>query len=131
MKDAAFLLRIVTPAGIRERQITHLRLSDATASFGVLKGHTDFLTVLVPSLGYYHDGTGREVFLAVDGGILSVRAGRVTLTSRQVFEGEAADRLAAVIDNAAAGRRRKERALVEMLTRIERSFTEKAASILK
>lgn len=131
MSGASFRLRIVTPAEILERDITHIRLMDATGYFGILKGHIDLVTVLVPSLGYYRDAEGRETFLAVGGGILSVRNGEVTLTTRQLFAGDSAERLAALIDDAAAKRQKSERALVAMLEQIERSFIEKAAGVLK
>lgn len=56
-----------------------------------MKGHINFLTTLMPSLGYYRDKDDREIFLAVDGGILYVRDGILTLTSREVFESEDSD----------------------------------------
>lgn len=131
MSDGLFRLTIVTPRRIVERDITRIRLKDETAYFGIMREHADFVTVLVPSLGYYLDAEGRETFLAVDGGILSVRRGAVTLTSRQVYEGDTAEKLAAIIDGTVARRRESEGALTAMLERIERSFIEKAARVLK
>jgi F-type H+-transporting ATPase subunit epsilon len=131
MIDRAFHLTIITPTKTLEREITHIRLRDETAYFGVMKGHCDFLTTLVPSLCYYRDAQDREMFLAVDGGILSVRGGAATLTSREAYEGDDAERLAAIIEAAAAKRIESESGLVSMLESLERSFIEKAAAVTR
>jgi F-type H+-transporting ATPase subunit epsilon len=131
MSDASFRLTIVTPTKTLERDVTHIRFKDETAYFGIMKGHIDFLTVLVPSLSYYRDASGKETFLAVDGGILSVRGGEVTLTSREVYESDAAERLAEIIDGAIAKRKETEKAFITMLESIERSFIDKAVNVLR
>jgi F-type H+-transporting ATPase subunit epsilon len=131
MSDRSFRLTIVTPTKIVRRDITHIRLKDETGYFGIMKGHTDFLTMLVPSLCYFSDTGGKETFLAVDGGILSVRGDAVTLTSREVYEGDDAERLAGIIETAVAKRTESERALVTMLESIERSFIEKAVAVTR
>ncbi|MGE5173914.1 MAG: F0F1 ATP synthase subunit epsilon [Betaproteobacteria bacterium] len=131
MNNTSFRLTIVTPTKIVERDITHIRLKDETAYFGIMKGHIDFLTVLVPSLCYHRDASGKETFLAVDGGILSVRGGAVTLTSREVYEGDDAERLAEIIEGTIAKRQESERALISMLKSIERSFIEKAVDLTR
>jgi F-type H+-transporting ATPase subunit epsilon len=131
MSDRSFRLTIVTPTKIVRRDITHIRLKDETGYFGIMKGHTDFLTMLVPSLCYFSDAGGKETFLAVDGGILSVRGDAVTLTSREVYEGDDAERLAGIIETAVAKRTESERALVTMLESIERSFIEKAVAVTR
>lgn len=132
MNGTSFRLTIVTPLKIVERDITHIRLKDDTGYFGVMKGHIDFLTVLAPSLGYYRDASGKETtFLAVDGGILSVRGGEVTLTSRAVYESDAAERLVGIIEGAIVNRRESERSFISMLESIERSFIEKAAEVAR
>ena len=88
MSAPSFTFRIVTPLKITERQVSHIRLKDETGYFGIMKGHTDFLTVLDPSLCYYTDAAGEEFFLAVDGGVLSMRDGLVSLTSRDIHESD-------------------------------------------
>jgi F-type H+-transporting ATPase subunit epsilon len=131
MNDRSFRLTIVTPTKIEEQDVTHVRLRDTTGYFGLMKGHIDFLTMLEPSLCYYSDAGGKETFLAVDGGILSVRGDAVTLTSREVYEGDDAERLAGIIETAVAKRTESERALVTMLESIERSFIEKAVAVTR
>ncbi len=131
MSDAAFRLEIVTPAAMFSRDITHIRLKDESGFFGIMKGHEDFLTVLLPSLCYFHDSSGKEVFLAVDAGVFSVRNGVATLTSREVFESNDPQTLAALIESAFERRRKSEATLREMLGNIEKSFMEKMAGFLR
>ena len=131
MSGSSFRLKIVTPAGIFSRDITLLRLKDESGFFGIMKGHIDFLTVLVPSLCYYRDENGREMFLAVDEGIFSVREGVATLTSKEIFESEDAEKLAELIESTFEQRRKAEAGLREMLGNIEKSFIEKTAAFLR
>lgn len=131
MSGSSFSLNIVTPAGIFSRDITHIRLRDESGAFGIMKGHIDFLTVLIPSLCYYRDENGKEMFLAVDGGIFSVRAGVATLTSREIFESADAEKLAELMESTFEQRRKAEAELREMLGNIEKSFLEKTAAFLR
>jgi F-type H+-transporting ATPase subunit epsilon len=124
-------LRIVTPMQITEKDIHHIRLKDGTGFFGIMKGHTDFLTVLAPSLCYYTDAEGKESFLAVDGGILGIREGVVTLTSREVHESVDAGRLAAIIRSTVTKRDESETALRGMLEGMEKAFMEKSIAFIK
>jgi F-type H+-transporting ATPase subunit epsilon len=129
MNETIFRLTVITPSNIIERDITHIRLKDESGYFGIMKGHIDFLTALVPSLSYYIDVSGRETFLAVNGGILSVREGEVTLLSREVYESHDAERLAESIDGAIAKRLESERMFISMLENIEQSFIKKAVDL--
>lgn len=131
MSNSSFKLSIVTPTKILEKDITYIRLKDETGFFGILNRHTNFLTVLVPSLCYYTDLNGKEVFLAVDEGILSVREGTVTITSKEVFESDNAEKLAEMIENTLTKRDESEIAFRGMFEGIERSFMEKTIKLVK
>ena len=125
MRDSSFKLHIVTPQKIFEREVQHLRLKDETGFFGIMKGHIDFLTMLVPSLGYYTDINNKEIFLAINGGILSIKGGDVTLTSKEVFESEDAEELSEVIEKSFLKRDKTEQTFLEILKGIEKAFIEK------
>jgi len=125
MKDSAFRLRIVTPLQISEREITHIRLKDASGFFGIMRNHFDFYTILEPSLCYFTGADGKEVFLAVNGGVLSVRHGMVTISSLEVYESEDAEKLSRIIESTVARRIESEMALRKTIENIERSFLEK------
>ena len=129
--NGIFRLSVVTPTSMFEREIKHIRLKDETGFFGVMKNHIDFLTVLVPSLCYYRDVRDREMFLAVDGGILDVRGGIASLTSREVHESEDADKLAEIIEKTILDRTGAEQAFRKMLEGIERSFVEKTIEFVR
>jgi F-type H+-transporting ATPase subunit epsilon len=129
--NEVFRLSVVTPTSIFEREIKHIRLKDETGFFGIMKNHIDFLTVLVPSLCYYRDAKDREMFLAVDGGILDVRGGIASLTSREVHESEDAEKLAEIIEKTILERTGSEQAFREVLKGIERSFMEKTIEFAK
>jgi F-type H+-transporting ATPase subunit epsilon len=125
MNGSPFRLRIVTPLSITEREATHIRLKDASGFFGIMRGHADFLTVLEPSVCYYTGADGREVFLAVNGGILSFRQNTATITSPEVYESGDAGTLSKTIEAAVARKTESEASLRMTLEGIERSFLEK------
>ena len=129
--NGVFRLSVVTPTSMFEREIKHIRLKDETGFFGVMKNHIDFLTVLVPSLCYYIDANDREMFLAVDGGILDVRGGTVSLTSREIHESEDAENLAEIIEKTILERTGSEQAFREMLEGIEKSFMKKTIEFMR
>jgi F-type H+-transporting ATPase subunit epsilon len=72
-------LRVATPTAVvvDASETTSVRAEDATGHFGILPGHADFLTVLEPSVVTWRDAAGREHFVAIRGGILTVREGRL------------------------------------------------------
>jgi len=129
--QATFILRIVTPSRVFEREIVQVRLRDESGFFGVMKGHADFLTILVPSLCYYRDVRGKERFLAVDEGIFTVDGGLAVLTSREVFESDEPEKLAELVESTFLQRREAETALREMLGDMEQSFMEKTLVLMR
>ena len=131
MSDSLFTLRIVTPPKITEKRIKTIRLKDGSGFFGIMKGHINFVTVIEPSLCYYLDENDREVFLAVDGGIVSVNGGMVTITSRAIFESDDAEKLAEIIENTMVKRDSSERSFLNMIKGIERSFMEKTLEFVR
>ena len=50
MNGASFPLRVITPQHLFEREASYLRLRDRTGFFGIMRGHTTFLTLLVTAL---------------------------------------------------------------------------------
>jgi F-type H+-transporting ATPase subunit epsilon len=71
-------LTVTTPAKIlvESDQVVAVRAEDQSGSFGVLPGHTDLLTVLVPSVVRWRTADGTERFCAVRGGVFTISAGR-------------------------------------------------------
>jgi F-type H+-transporting ATPase subunit epsilon len=131
MNSPYFTLKIVTPTKKTERQIKAIRLKDGTGFFGIMKGHIDFVTAIEPSLCYYTDENDKEVFVAVDGGIVTVKGGMVTITSREIFESDDAEKLAEIIENTIVKRDSSESSFLNMIKGIERSFMEKTLEFIR
>jgi F-type H+-transporting ATPase subunit epsilon len=54
-----------------------------------MAGHVPFLTALAASVVSWRDGTGREKYCAVRGGLLTVRGGQeIAIATRQAFLGD-------------------------------------------
>jgi F-type H+-transporting ATPase subunit epsilon len=79
-------LRITTPTAVvcDAAEVVHLRAEDASGAFGILAGHTDFLTVLETSVLSWRQGDGREHHCAVRGGVLTVSGGQeIAIATRE------------------------------------------------
>lgn len=69
--------------------VVSVRAEDASGSFGILPGHAELITVLVPSVVAWRHADGRPGWCAVRRGVLSVRAGReVAIATRQAQLGD-------------------------------------------
>ena len=101
-------LEIITPSGGVLKTVDSLRAEDSSGSFGMLARHTDLLTVLRPCILIYTK-SGREGYVAVDGGILRVEKGAVTVASREAVEGEKLSALKQTIESDFAKKRRRRR----------------------
>jgi len=84
-------IEITTPfeTVLQADEVVHVRAEDSSGAFGILRGHADFLTVLAVSVLTWRDGRGREHYVAVRGGMLSVRdGGTVIVTTPEAVAGE-------------------------------------------
>lgn len=84
-------LRVATPMAVvvDAPDAVAIRAEDGSGHFGILPGHIDFLTVLEPSVVTWRDEQGREHFVAVRGGILTVQEGRtVEVATREAVAGD-------------------------------------------
>lgn len=84
-------LVVTTPTAVAASVtgVAHLRAEDESGAFGVLPGHADLLTALVPSVLTWRCADGREGHCAVRGGVLSVTGGtRVAVATREAVVGD-------------------------------------------
>jgi F-type H+-transporting ATPase subunit epsilon len=82
---------VITPLAIiaDSEGVAHVRGEDETGAFGILPGHADFLTALSLSVVSWRDLEGGEHHLAVRGGMLEVRDGKlITIATREAVAGE-------------------------------------------
>ncbi len=129
MNEAAFNITIVTLTGQTEKQATYLRLKDASGYFGIMKNHDDFLTIIEPSLGFYRSINEKEFFIALDGGILAIKNGRVTINTREIFESEDPEKLSRTIDETIVKRHEFESSFRNILSGIEDAFIKKTMEL--
>ncbi|BBO56692.1 F0F1 ATP synthase subunit epsilon [Cobetia amphilecti] len=81
-------LSIVTPLSIIvEQDIDSLRAEDPSGSFGILKGHCDFMTALSISAISWRLGAEQH-FCALRGGVLTLRQGDITIATREAVTGD-------------------------------------------
>lgn len=118
-------LELMVPDGVvLKTRIQGLQAADASGRFGLLPGHETFVTVLEPGLVLFRDEQERERFAAVDGGVLVLKDGHVSIACREAV---VAERLEDVAARAAA--MIEERRLNELTARAD--FAELQASLLR
>ena len=91
-------LDITTPftAVLQTDAAAHIKAEDSSGAFGILQGHADFITVLEVSVLTWRDGQDREHYVALRGGMLSVRDGNaVIVATPEAVAGEDLRRLEA------------------------------------
>ena len=110
-------LTISTPMDllVNEPSVNSVRAEDESGEFGILPGHTDFLTALPASVLRWRAPDGRQHFCALRAGLLTVTGGaRVSIACR---EGILGDDLAALADEVT--RYRTEEADADRRLRVE------------
>jgi F-type H+-transporting ATPase subunit epsilon len=86
MSAPTLQLVIATPFSvlIDEKHVLSLRAEDDSGSFGVLPGHTDFLTVLSPSALQWRTADGNEQCCVISEAIFRVSSGsKITIACRE------------------------------------------------
>lgn len=90
-------LRIATPLAVvvDVTEVRHVRAEDATGTFGIQPGHTEFVTALAVSvLSYRQAGSAAERHVAVRGGVLRVSGGAlVEVATREAVTSDDLDAL--------------------------------------
>jgi len=93
-------LTLTTPAQIlvASDNVAAVQAEDQSGSFGILPGHADLLTVLVPSVLRWRTAGGAARFCAVRGGVFTVSSGRdVAVACREGVVGDSLEDLEAKV----------------------------------
>ena len=93
-------LTVTTPGQILvdSDDVTALRAEDQSGSFGILPGHADLLTVLLPSVLRWRTSGGTTHFCAVRGGVFTVSGGRkIAVACREGVVGDSLEDLEAKV----------------------------------
>ncbi len=117
-----FRLRVYIPSGIVfDEDVDFLRAQDSTGTFGILGRHTDFLTILKPSVVIIKQG-GRELYLAVKGGIFSFQDNTARITTEAAMVGDSLEELHELVRERFMKESERERALGETIRNMEKGF---------
>jgi len=84
-------LLITTPATVvvDDSAVAAVRAEDESGSFGILAGHTDFLTALTVSVVAWRRDDGAQRYCAVRYGVFSVSSGnQVSIATREAVVGD-------------------------------------------
>jgi len=117
-------LEIITPSGGVLKTVDSLRAEDLSGSFGMLARHMDLLTVLRPCILIYTQ-SGREGYVAVNGGILRVEKGAVTVASREAVEGDDLSALKQTVESDFAKKAEKEATFMDLISNMEKLLLDK------
>jgi F-type H+-transporting ATPase subunit epsilon len=93
-------LTVTTPGQILvdSGEVAAVRAEDESGSFGILPGHADLLTALVPSVVRWRTTDGTAHFCAVHGGVFTVSAGHnVAVACREGVLGDSLEDLEAKV----------------------------------
>ncbi|GBE36783.1 ATP synthase epsilon chain [bacterium BMS3Bbin07] len=124
-----FRFTVITPMSIiLDEEVGFLRAEDSTGSFGILPNHTEFITILTPSVVIYRIGE-REGYLAVNGGIFRFASNAATLSTRIAVSGDSLDTLTGVINERFMSITEREKALYRSLKQMQQSFLKRIADI--
>jgi F-type H+-transporting ATPase subunit epsilon len=83
---------------VESDDVAAVRAEDQSGSFGILPGHADLLTVLVPSVVRWRTADGAARFCAVRGGVFTVSAGHnVAVACREGVVGDSLEDLEAKV----------------------------------
>ena len=119
------MLEVVTPEKIVVSEEAQIVASPGSyGEFGVLRGHTPFLTTLKTGVIRYTDSQGNERYVFVSGGFAEALPDRVTVLAESAERRKNID-----IDRAQAALERAEKRLAEDRTKEEIDFIRAKAAL--
>jgi len=118
-------LEVVTPEGIVVSEAAQIVASPGSlGEFGVLSGHTPFLTTLKTGMIRYTDANGKEHYVFVSGGFTEALPDKVTVLAESAEKSSDID-----IERAKAALERAEKRLAEDRAREEVDFARARGSL--
>ncbi|MCF3974682.1 F0F1 ATP synthase subunit epsilon [Paracoccus salsus] len=87
-------LEVIAPSAVcLDREVRRIVAEGPDGHFGMLPGHVDFISELVPGILVYETGQGAERFVAVNSGTLVKCGDTVRVAVRGAVEGDDLDAL--------------------------------------
>lgn len=116
-------LEIITPMTVCvDRPVRRIVAEGPDGHFGMLPGHVDFVTQLVPGIVLYETEDGTERFVAVNSGTLVKCGDKVRVAVRGAVEGDDLGKLRARVDAEFRQHDEQERDARAALARLEASM---------
>jgi F-type H+-transporting ATPase subunit epsilon len=116
-------LEVVTPMAVCvDRPVRRILAEGPDGHFGMLPGHVDFVTELVPGILRYEPMDGAERFVAVNSGTLVKCGDTVRVAVRGAIEGDDLSALRARVEAEFRQRDEEERDARAALARLEASM---------
>jgi F-type H+-transporting ATPase subunit epsilon len=116
-------LKVLLPTEILvDEAVTKVTAEAVNGSFCLLPKHIDFVAVLVPSLLSFEDAERREVFLAVDEGVLVKQGRDVLVSTRNAVRGPELGTLREIVETRFKVLDEREKVVRSAVTKIEASF---------
>jgi len=123
-------LKILLPTEVLlDEEVSKVTAEAQNGSFCLLPAHIDFVAALVPGLLSFEAIEGKEVFLAVDEGVL-VKAGRnVWVSTRNAIRGEDLGRLRKTVEEKFKVLDDREKTVRSAMAKIEANFVRRFLEI--
>lgn len=125
-------LRILLPARVLfSKEVTKIVAEGKNGSFGLLPGHIDFVSALVPGILTCVEKKGDEIHVAVDAGILVKKGDTVYVSTRRAVKGDDLEALSRTIEEEFSELDEREKKVRSASYRIEAGFVRKFVDFTK
>lgn len=123
-------LKVLLPAEVLiEEDVTKVVAEAHNGFFCLLPRHVDFVAALVPGILSYETGSGHEVFLAVDEGILIKCGQEVLVSTRNAVRGPDLGQLKHTVVEKFEALDEREKSARSAMTKIEAGFVRRFLEI--
>lgn len=123
-------LKVLLPTQVLlDEAVSKVTAEAQNGSFCLLPAHIDFVAALVPGLLSFGTKEGKEVFLAVDEGVLVKQGQNVSISTRNAVRGEDLGRLRKTVEEEFKVLDDREKTARSAMAKIEANFVRRFLEI--
>jgi F-type H+-transporting ATPase subunit epsilon len=123
-------LRVTLPTSVLfDGEVKKINTEATNGAFTILPRHIDFTTALVPGLLSLTTPEGREIFLAIDEGILVKRGSDVMISTRNALRGSELGKMREAVEEHFRRMDEREKRARSALVRMEADFIRRFVEI--
>ncbi|MDH4232101.1 MAG: F0F1 ATP synthase subunit epsilon [Nitrospirota bacterium] len=116
-------LKVIFPSAVFiDEEVRKITAEAENGSFCLLPLHVDFVAALVPGILSYVSSGGKEVFVAIDRGILVKKGGTVYVSTQNAVKGPDLGMLKETVDREFASLDERQKAAFSAMARLEAGF---------